>query len=333
MSELLLSGRVETLVSRGEINDDDVQILRRGIFRDGVVSRIEAEALFEIDERVGKKCEAWTVFFVEAISDFLIHQEAPTGYVSQENAAWLINAISGDGLVNTSTEMELLIRIVEKATNAPEELSLFAMKQITQAVIEGEGPLAGNRTLTKGVIGQAEVEMLRRLLYGLSSAGGITISRAEAETLFDLNDQTVEVENHPSWSELFIKAITCFLMSATGHQAPTREEAFAQQVRVENTEINIGNFFSRAFSGGFKGYLNAINAEFGVEKAYAEKNAALSQERAIAETISSDETKWLVERIGRDGQLHDNEKSLLQYLKQESPSIHPDLESLILRAA
>ena len=52
-------------------------------------------------------------------------------------------------------------------------------------------------------------------------------------------------------------------------------------------------------------------------------------ERDIANSIDVDETHWLVERIGRDKVLHENEKALLRFLKQESSLIHPSLHPLL----
>ena len=54
---------------------------------------------------------------------------------------------------------------------------------------------------------------------------------------------------------------------------------------------------------------------------------------AGAEIISRSEAEWLNERIGRGGHVHENEKALLQFLKEESPDIHPSLKVLIASAA
>jgi hypothetical protein len=52
-----------------------------------------------------------------------------------------------------------------------------------------------------------------------------------------------------------------------------------------------------------------------------------------SQTGSEPEAGWLAERIGRDGRLHQNEKALLRFLKQESPRLHESLQPLLDRAA
>ena len=48
-----------------------------------------------------------------------------------------------------------------------------------------------------------------------------------------------------------------------------------------------------------------------------------------AEPVTQSEAKWLSERIGRDGVLHENEKALLVYLNEEAEHIDPLLQPLL----
>ncbi len=67
--------------------------------------------------------------------------------------------------------------------------------------------------------------------------------------------------------------------------------------------------------------------------AWARRNEALEASEQSANAIDSAECHWLVERIGRDGVLHENEKALISYLKQESPSLHASLQPLLDKVA
>src|SRR6185369_9505551 len=55
--------------------------------------------------------------------------------------------------------------------------------------------------------------------------GNIAITRAEADALFRINDGTCEEMNHPSWNELFVKAIANFVLAASGYEVPARAQA------------------------------------------------------------------------------------------------------------
>lgn len=61
--------------------------------------------------------------------------------------------------------------------------------------------------LEDGIIDAQEVELLRKELY----ADGI-IDREEADFLFELNDATSGKENHPSWKDLFVEAISSHVL-------------------------------------------------------------------------------------------------------------------------
>jgi len=114
---------------------DDVLALRRLVYGETHVTPEEAEALIGLDESVEHAGPEWLDLFVEAMTDFVIHQQEPQGYVSEGNAAWLTDRIGHDGRVKTQTELELLIRVIEKATSVPPSLAGFALGQVREAVL------------------------------------------------------------------------------------------------------------------------------------------------------------------------------------------------------
>ena len=181
------------------IDAEDVLKFRREIFGDAVVTLAEAEGVFALSNAVGEACPEWQDFFVEVMSDFCVNQANPNGYMSQTNADWLATQIVHDGHINTANELELMVRIIERARSVPETFSAFVLSEVAHAVIEGDGALVRDDDLTPGVIGGPEARLLRRILYGVGEEGRLAVSRAEAEVLFDLNDRTLEAENHPEW--------------------------------------------------------------------------------------------------------------------------------------
>src|SRR6185295_5442738 len=125
-------------------------------------------------------------FFVEAITDYLVFQERPQGYLTAANAQWLIERISNDGNVDSKTELELLVNVLDKARWAPVSLVKFALEQVKQAVISGEGPLRRGRTLERGTITEGEVDLLRRILYAFGGDGHVAVTRDELDVLLDI---------------------------------------------------------------------------------------------------------------------------------------------------
>ncbi|ODN69721.1 hypothetical protein [Methylobrevis pamukkalensis] len=335
MPKTTMPPALAAMVGRGAIRDHDVLELRRAIYTDGVVHPEDAEWLFLLDEQIRDKVPGFATLFIEAMTDRLVWQTHPEGHIDAHNAEWLIARISADGVVNTDTQLELLVHLLDRAASAPPSLSAFALRQVAIAVVEGSGPLADGRCLTPGVIGLPEVEMLRRILYAYAGNAALGISREEAEVLFDLNDRTREAANHPAWSDLFVKAIANFLMAARGYPSPTREEALRRAAWVDEETPGVGGMFSgmmqSLLTGGLRGVWQSYGA--GNETVAAERNARFEAETTVAETVTADEVKWLADRIGRDGTLHANEKALLDFLREESPDIHPSLRTLIDTAA
>ncbi|QIA23312.1 hypothetical protein [Mesorhizobium sp. AA22] len=333
MGQLTMSAPVAGLTSKNWITAEDVVMLRREVFGDGVVTRGEAEALFALDAMAKDKCAQWPVFFVEAVTDFIVHQEKPAGYISQDNADWLVRAISRDGMVDSRTELELLVHVLEKAKSSPNGLCVYVLAQVANAVLDGKGPLMHDGKLVPGLIAKAEVELLRRILYAHGGDGNIAITRAEAEMLFKINERTAAANNDPSWNDLFVKAIANFVMCSAGYEAPMRDVALRRDSFFEQAEPEIGSFFGRMVSGGLAGIMEAYRAPGDIESEWESKNKAAEALARRAETIDASEAKWLAERIGRDRPLRENERALLTLIKHASPEIHPVLKPLIDKVA
>ena len=321
---------VDQICERGSIRDDDVLNLRRVWYADGHIGKTEAENLLRINDSCRVQDPNWAPFFVEAITDFIINDTEPQGYLTKANAEWLINGISRDGRVEQQTEVELLLNVLDKSRWSPEILVVFALEQVRRAVLGGTGPLRANADATDiPSVTEADTEILRRILYALGGDGNIAITRREADALFAIDELTADADNCPEWTELFVKAIASSIMAASGYNVPPRKEVLRREAWLESRgDLSLGNMFSKAFQNGFSGVLGAYQQQSAEERALAR----LEHQRLEIITnqeITSDEGQWLAQRIGQDGRLTPNETALLSCINDASPQIAPELQDLL----
>ena len=328
--------------------------MRRAVYKDGRVDSAELDSLFAIDEAANRRDPEWVALFTEVIVDYLVHQEEPRGYIDEANAKWLTDRIARDHVVKTDSELEVLVKVLEAAKSSPESLSAFALQQVKAAIISGDGPVAEHRKLivedvegsplrmaldpnslggelTPGRVGAAEVNLLRRILYAFGGDGGVAVSRAEAEILFDINDATVDADNDPAWMDLFAKALANTVMATSGYVAPSRDVALRQEEWLDRDTGGVIGFFGSMLSDGLRGILNAYQDP--TSEAWTERNATMDASVRSTEVVDEGEADWLVNRIQRDGTVSEAEIALLKFIAEESPKIHPSLKPLIERAA
>ena len=333
MTALIASGLLAGIEAPNRIEPQDVQMLRREVYGDGRISRAEADALLRLNAACVDQCAEWQDFYIEAVTDYIVHQEKPAGYICAQNADWLIESISRDGRVRSLGELELLVRVLEVAKFSTEGLVSFALQQVKHAVVEAKGPLMIGGELVPGLVGDAEVRLLRRILYAFGGDGNIAITRSEAEILFEINDATAGARNDPAWNELFVKAIANFVMCASGYEAPTRDVALRHESFFENAGPDIAGFFARMASGGARGMLAAYRLPTDVDADWEARNQWNDANARRAERVDQTEARWLAERIGRNGRLQENERALVKFIEQSSPSIHPALRTLLEKVA
>ena len=350
---ILASLSPDEIRARGSIKDSDVLRLRRAYYDDGTITAEEAEALFALNDDCPIKDPSWAEFFVEALADYLVDQIEPEGYVVAANAQWLIDRIGRNGHVDSNTELELLVAVLDKARWSPPSLAKFAIEQIKHAVTTGAGPLRAGQPVEPGTITAGEVALLRRILFAFGGIGGVAVTRAEADALIEINRSLTAGRRYPEWSDLFAKAVGNAVLSGLGHVVPSREEALRQDNWLEAPDSRnslallmdgLGHdadaISARQRIGGFLGRM----VEGGVGAVWASMRAQSPEERALArleiqrleivtnEAIDEVEEAWLLERFGHDRRLDDNETALLAFITREASALPPAVKELASKA-
>ena len=328
---------VVPMVAAGAILATDVLKLRREVFTDGAVDRGEAELLFYLNERCRNHGTAWNDFFVDALTDYFVWQQQPKGYLGIGEGRFLIEGITRDGRIDGRTELELLVNVVHWVRRCPERVVLLALEAVKESVLAGGGLLFGSKRRRPGIIDRADVEIIRKLIYAGGGAGGLTVTRAEADMLFDLNDATVEKENADTWEELFVKAIAGHVMFPQGAPVvPDVDEVMRREAWVKDRRSVgrlLGGIGGAVVRGKFaQGWHMADLFGARAKREEAERERAEAEEAERRQSIDAAEAAWLVERIGRDGLVHDNERALLAFIKKHASAVHPSLLALFEQA-
>ena len=113
----------KSILADGVIDEQEVNQLREVLYADGVIDKDEAEFLFELNNAVSGKENhpAWATLFIEAITSFLLEDEASPGEVDEDEAKWLIEKIQGDGKLD-EIEVSLLNNLKAKAKKIPQSI-------------------------------------------------------------------------------------------------------------------------------------------------------------------------------------------------------------------
>ncbi|MEM9029181.1 MAG: hypothetical protein AAGC70_12510 [Pseudomonadota bacterium] len=329
---VLQSIAFDEICLRGCIRDSDVARLRALFYADGEISAVEATGLFEINDACRVQDRSWAEFFVEAVSDYVVQDAEPAGYITTANADWVIDAVTRTGRLRTRTELELLITILEKARWSPTRLVTFVLEQVKDAVIHGVGPLRDGSQVQPGRITLSDVRLARRAIYAFGGDGNIGITQAEAECLFEINDAVSHAAACPEWIDFFAKAIANSLMVTSGYAVPSREEALRQANWLANrgepepTEL-IRSVVSRGLSGVLSGYRSQSREETAIARLERQRIEIITNE-----AISECEAGWLIERLQRNAETDSAERALLAVLHETCDELHASVLPLLRQA-
>ncbi|MFM5948710.1 MAG: hypothetical protein ACKOPM_05680 [Novosphingobium sp.] len=299
----------------GRITDAEILELRRLGWADGKMSPDEAESLFVANETADETSPEWCDFFVDALTSFVVYAVEPRGYVDAEMAEELVSRVDRDGRVGTMAELELLVRVIEVATSVPQALRDYALKQIEEAVVLGEGPTR-HGALTPHGVNETEVTLLKRLIFGTGSERPAGVSKAEAELLFRIKDATLHDANAPEWTDLFVKGVAQFLLGFGGDEPLSEQRASELEAFMAREGHGVGAFLGRAASSvpdvtGF-GSLLRIGAD---EPDYL---AGWDDKAEAAATLEPSEHTWLQDMLDADEDLDELEKALIAFIDAET---------------
>ncbi len=291
----------------GAITAEEILALRRAGWADGTMAPDEAEAVFRLNDSLPEPTAEWSDFFVEAIGEFVVNGTDPRGYVSDDNAAWLIARIDRDGTLQGMTELELLVRVLERATNAPERLKAYVLDQVERAVLTGSGPTRRGGELSPGHVNAAEALILRRVLFAPAGDGPAAVSCAEAELLFRIKDATVAAANALEWKQLFVQGVANYLQGVASRSAQiSRERAAELEAFVADDRSSVTGFLGRMATSA----PNAFGVVFGRKTPERDRFAELR----AAEAVTADEQQWLDAHLNADGQIDAYEQALIAFL-------------------
>ncbi len=315
----------DEIMSRGEITEADVLKFRRALYADGLIDESDADALFALHRAATKQDPQWVDCFVEMLTDHLVNQAVPEGYVTVDNVAWLLARIDDNGRSVGRAEFELVINILDKSRWSPQSLAGFALEQVRTAITTCKGPLRGRESDNTVAVTDADVEVIRRIIYAFGGDGNITITRLEAEALFDINDATTDAANADCWRDLFVKAIANCVLTTSGYMVPSREQALARDAWLDRRG-ELGS--AKMLKGMLSGYREVSREEQLLARLERQKI-----EIVTGEAVAVADAAWLASRLGRDGEITPNEAALLAFLKQENPRLAAELQPLVDRLA
>jgi hypothetical protein len=305
------SGFEAALKAGARISAADVLALRQSVWPDGAVSDTEASALFDLNRVARDAGPEWNDFFVEAMTEYVVNQRPPRGYVDEAAAKWLIAEIERGGAAIGAADLALVVKVLETALNCPAELKAWALGRIEAAVLTGEGPTRSGPA-RPNVVDEAETVLLRRIVFAAGGDGACTVGADEAETLWRLKDACLAGDNAPGWKPLFVQAVGNHLMAYSRYRPLERDDAARLEAFVADHRSSVLGFFARmGRAGPAEGARDLLHP--GREPGAADHDAAVH----AAASITGAEKAWLDAHVDADHQRDPYEEALLAFVAEE----------------
>lgn len=200
MSEFRLSFPAWFLAGKSRLSAEDLLTLRRVSFPDGIRASEDAALLLAIHHSFTEKCDEWDGFFIEGLTDFIVHHTHPQGSLDDVNVAWLIQVLSSNGVVHAPAEFEVLMHVIDMSLSVPAALRAFALDQLAHALSAGVGAYRQMRNIDCKNVTRHDLDFILHVLR--TSIDASAMAPVEIEALQRIDEATASQANHPGWTEL-----------------------------------------------------------------------------------------------------------------------------------
>jgi hypothetical protein len=310
------------LEGKALLDGQDAAVLRRIIYGPKPnVSPAEVGVLFKLNADAREVSPEWRTLMVDTVTDVVVRQQEPCGYVDSASADWLKGLVTRHPMAPRD-EVEVLVHVLETADQTPPQFAAFVVDRVKAAALEA--------VQQSGRLDREMVELLRRVIFAQGGERNVAVTRHEAEALFDVNDAVKVAVADPAWRELFTHAVAAAVLYETPW-TPDRATAQREKDWLADTSQHPFHRILAAFRRGAgagaaarEGWRELVEGDY-LDHELEVREAADEALEAKAEILTDEEARWLRARVGRVGGLDDNERALLAYLHANARATSPQL--------
>lgn len=328
-----VSGPVADIEAKRSIDGDDVRQLRRLVLATPGIDPLHAQMLLRFEKRCHTKVPVWQEFYVDTLTDYFVWQTEPAKRVGVKAAKQLFEYIVKDGKVAGLAELELLINIAHWSAFCQELVVFLVLKSVHDSVLTPDEALFGQQR-DPGVISAADVHLIRRALYIGPLGSGYSVTRRQADLLFDLNDGSNADANDEGWRDLFVKAIGSHMIYPEGVGKGLVPDDFKSRDEWAEESRAVGlllmDFGRNDLRNTVAERLREIDV-FGRDAARREryKEDQRFSDMLTLEHIGEDAARWLLDRIAGADAMHPCTLEVLRRLRHDAGHLHPHLAEVL----
>lgn len=313
--------------ARGSIKDSDVSRLRKAFADDPFLSDADAEHLLALNDTCPIQDPAWQACFVELMTEYIVEQMEPAGYINAFKARWVRDRLSRFGKVEFKTKLDLLVSVIARSRWVPQSLVVFALDQVRIAILENAGPLRAGKLYEPGTVSETDVHLLREILLAFGGEGNEGVTQAEAEMLLSIDLMTQQAENCAGWRELFVGALACAILAGSGYALPSREIALAADRWAERRDLD--NLLSGMVCGDgslLRDFQPLSREERMLQRLTQQKLAIVTREE-----IPAYDAGWVAQHFALEAHRTANAMAVLRLLKAEDRALDARLQAVLDR--
>ena len=198
---------LDAMTAKTSPRDADVHMLRQAFYKEGVVGRRRAAAIFHANRLMQTAHEGWIAFYLEALTAAFIKAGREGQVINAGAEATLLAWLGDDVTIPNPGERRLTLRLLLMARNEPEELERRVLLAVFENLLHEDIRWIGGQKRKPGIIDADDIQLIRRLLYRGVKASRPGARKAAILFLFRLDQHAERFTDPEGWRQLLTESL------------------------------------------------------------------------------------------------------------------------------
>lgn len=208
-----LSLLLAALKRKPVITDHDIRELRHALYDEAPIDRRLAAEIFHTNRILPIHSDAWTEFYLEALSDFFLEQDANSPILRAPSEALLLGWLGDDVMIDDRAERRLVQRLLLRAEDVSERFESYVLDAIGETLLHQNERWLCNGEREASVVDALDRQLIQRTVDRFTRGEPGRVTRVGARFLLRLDRQAFAFEEPETWRSFLVQSVVHHMRS------------------------------------------------------------------------------------------------------------------------
>jgi hypothetical protein len=211
-----LTAALRALVERQEVTEDDIDGLRRTLYRLAPLEPEQAAQVLDAHRHMPDAATLWIEFFVEALADYFLTRQGNEIVLAAREEDLLLDAAGERAPIVDAGHRRLLLRLLLRATRVSERYQRLVFDMVRHHLAHDRRRLLIDLPREPGTVDLVDLQLIRKLIFGAGGHDAEKVARAPVALLLEIDRTIAAITDPDAFGHLLERVLPLHLALGPG---------------------------------------------------------------------------------------------------------------------